>query len=66
MNKTVVLIMVVIGSALATSLEAVEPELALAQTDATTWRPEKSTPQARIWQDGIGVALESTQFKPGS
>jgi len=66
MNKAILFILVVIGSALATASEAAEPEFVPAPTEPTSWLPETFVPQpAGIWQDGIGSGFRKGTIQAG-
>jgi len=60
-GKTIVFIMVVIGSALATSSAGAEPELALAPTEPASVPAEAFGPQRPgIWQGEVGEGFRSS------
>ena len=61
MSKTIVFIVVVLGSALATSSEGAEPELDLPPTEPTSVQPKAFAPQRTgIWQGGVGEGFRSS------
>src|SRR6266481_3238948 len=61
MKMNIVFSRVVIGTALATSSEGADPELALAPADPTSGQAEAFAPQpAGIWQGKVGEGFRSS------
>jgi lipid A 3-O-deacylase len=61
MSKTIVIVISVIGSALAMSTQGAEPELSLAANDSTPSEPATLTTEpAGIWQAGVGEGFRSS------
>ena len=64
--KTIAFTLIFLGSALATSSEGAEVELALAPTDPTSGQPGSLASQpAGIWQDGIGSGFRKNTIQAG-